>query len=62
MGWHYKEWSASTQIQAISMIQWTFGRKWVEQYLLLLFHDDRSTVVVAVQVEMDAVVHQVRAA
>jgi hypothetical protein len=62
MGGDHKEWSAHTQIRAISMIRGFFGRKQVEQYLLLFFQDDRSTVVVAVQVQMDAVVHKVSTA
>jgi hypothetical protein len=62
MGGDHKEWSARAQIRAISMIQGFFGRKRVEQYLLLFFQYDRSTVVVAMQVQMDAVVHKVSTA
>ena len=62
MGGDHKEWSAHTQIRAISMIQGFFGQKRVEQYLLLFFQYDRSTVVVAMQVQMDAVVHEISTA
>jgi hypothetical protein len=59
MGWDPKEWSQRGQICGISMIQGCFEREQVEQYLLLLLQDDRSTVVVAMQIQMDAVVHEV---
>jgi O-phosphoseryl-tRNA(Cys) synthetase len=44
------------------MIQRFFRRERVEQYLLLFFQYDRSTVVVAMQVQMDAVVHEISTA
>ena len=62
MGGDHKEWSARAQIRAISMIQRFFRRERVEQYLLLFFQYDRSTVVVAMQVQMDAVVHEISTA
>lgn len=62
MGWDHKEWSANTQIGAHIDDSRVLRVDWVEQYLLLLFHDHRGTVVVAFKVQLDAMVHQVSAA
>src|ERR1700733_13765170 len=58
----HQEWLASTKEFAISMIPRFFGGRRGEHPLLLLFQDDRSTVVVPPQIEIKTVMHQVSAA
>jgi hypothetical protein len=59
MGLAPEEWPRQNQVRFISMIRRLLGGAWVEQYLLLLFHNHRSTVVVSVQVELYAVMHKI---